>query len=107
MTLTGPVATTVPATTEPATTQPATTQPATTQPATTQPATTQPTTTAASTESEAVPSTSEPVSGGNDDGADTRTGTIMFIASIAAILGIGAFVVFRSRQAKGRVENAD
>jgi hypothetical protein len=56
-----------------------------------------------------VPSTSEPVlvSAGVDDGANSRIGTIMFIASITAILGIGAFVVFRSRQARGRGPNAD
>jgi hypothetical protein len=56
-----------------------------------------------------VPSTSElvPVPAGVDEGANTRIGTIMFIASIAAILGIGAFVVFRSRQARGRAPKAD
>jgi uncharacterized protein YcnI len=108
MTLTGPVATV--STTEPS--EPAATEPtgpessgpaATTEPATTEPATT------VTNESETAPSTSEPtpvpVSG--DGGTDSRTGTIAFIASIAAILGIGAFVVFRSRQARARVENAD
>jgi uncharacterized protein YcnI len=71
--------------------------------------TTESVTTEASTESEAVPSTSDTVavSSGVDEGADSRIGTIMFIASIAAILGIGAFVVFRSRQARGRAPNAD
>ena len=117
MNLTGPVATvssTEPATTQPATAQPATTEPATIQPATTEPATTdasttEPATTEASTEPTAAPSTSEalPVSVGADEAANARTGTIMFIASIAAILGIAAFVVFRSRQARGRVPRAD
>jgi uncharacterized protein YcnI len=109
MTLTGPVAT-VPtteptATTEPATTEPATTEPTATEPETTEPETTEPET----TEPETVPSTSEPVpdSSDVDEGANSRIGTIMFIASIAAILGIGAFVVFRSRQARGRVEDTD
>ena len=102
MTLTGPVAT-VPSTaptTEPATTEPATTQPATTEPATTEPAT---------TEATVVSSTSEPVSvsTGRDEAGDAWTGTIMFIASVAAVLGIGAFVVYRSRQARGRFPDAD
>jgi hypothetical protein len=48
-----------------------------------------------------------PVSAGVDDGDDSSIGTIMFIASMAAIVGIGAFVVFRSRQARGRVPDAD
>jgi len=116
MTLTGPVAavpptapptTTVtdPATTEVATTEPATTEVATTEVATIEAATTEP----ATADTAAAPSTSEPVlvSAGVDDGADSRIGTIMFIASMAAILGIGAFVVFRSRQARGRVPGDD
>ena len=44
--------------------------------------------------------TSEPVSTGVDEAGDPRTGTIMFIVSVAAVLGIGAFVVYRSRQAR-------
>ncbi len=104
MTLTGPVAT-VPST-APATTT--VTEPESS-PATTEPPTTEPATTETSTESNATPSTSEPalVSAGADEGADSRTGTIMFIASVTAILGIGAFVVFRSRQAKGRLRDDD
>lgn len=101
MTLTGPVAT-VPSTEAPVTTA----DPMNTEaPA----ATEAPATTEASIESTVPPSTSEPaaVSGDGDDGPDSRTGTIMFIASITAVLGIGAFVVFRSRQARGRVPNAD
>ena len=91
MTLTGPVAS-VPPTAPPTTpvTEPATTEPAT-------------------TDTAVAPSTSEPVpvSAGVDDGASSRPGTIMFIASVTVILGIGAFVVFRSRQARGRVSNDD
>jgi uncharacterized protein HemX len=92
-------------TTEPESTQPATTEPATTEPATTEPATTE----AATTEPTAVTSTSEPIVVAVDEDAtpDSRTGTIMFIASVAAVLGIGAFVVYRSRQARGRTTNAD
>jgi uncharacterized protein YcnI len=107
MTLTGPVAT-APSTTQPTTepTAPEPSQPAATTEA---PTITEPATTDVSTESTAAPSTSEPVPvpAGVDDGDDSRIGTIMFIASVAAILGIGAFVVFRSRQARGRVPNVD
>jgi uncharacterized protein YcnI len=109
MTLTGPVATapstevTTP-TTEP-TAADASQTTVTAEPA----ATTEPVTTDASADTTAVPSTSEPVPvpAGVDDGDDSSIGTIMFIASMAAIVGIGAFVVFRSRQARGRVPDAD
>ena len=108
MLLTGPVAT-VRSTEAPVTT--AVADPTTTEaPAATEPTITEaPATTEASIESTVASSTSEPVPvpAGADDGADSRIGTIAFIASIAAILGIGAFVVFRSRQARGRVPNAD
>ena len=98
MTLTGPVAT-VPST-APTTSVTEPTEPEPSQPSTTEPST---------TDTVAAPSTSDPVpvSSGVDDGADSRVGTIMFIASMTAILGIGAFVVFRSRQARRRVPNAD
>ena len=59
-----------------------------------------PTTTDASPETSAAPATSEPISTGIDEDGDPRTGTIMFIVSIAAVLGLGAFVVYRSRQAR-------
>ena len=59
-----------------------------------------PTTTDASTETSAASATSEPISTGIDEDGDPRTGTIMFIVSIAAVLGLGAFVVYRSRQAR-------
>lgn len=102
MTLTGPVATvpsTVPPSTEPPSTEPPSTEPA---------PTTEVPVTEAPTESTVVPSSSEPVavSADVDEGANSRTGTIAFIASVAAVLGIGAFVVYRSRQAKGRVPKA-
>jgi hypothetical protein len=113
MTLTGPVTTapsTAPSTTP--TTAPVTepSGPEVTQPPTAEPTvTTESVTTDASTDTSAASSTSEPVpvSAGADDGDDSRIGTIMFIASVVAILGIGAFVVFRSRQARGRVPDTD
>ncbi len=101
MALTGPVAAApiAPAVTDPATTDmPATTGvPATTGP----PAPTEPS--AATT---ATPSTSEAVliSAGIDQAGSSGTGTIVFIVSIAAVLAVGGFVVYRSRQA--RAENA-
>jgi len=93
MTLTGPVVT-VP-TTAPIT---ETTAPEVTVPETTEvPVTTE---VPETTEASVAPSTSEPVSVGIDEDGDPRTGTIMFIVSIAVIAGLGAFVVFRSRQAR-------
>jgi uncharacterized protein YcnI len=112
MTLTGPVATvptTAPATSVTEPTQPETSRPtATTDASTVEAPTTEPAITE-STDAASVSSTSEParLPVSADGGTDSRTGTIAFIASIAAILGIGAFVVFRSRQARGRFPNAD
>ena len=95
MTLTGPVA--VAPTTEPTTTEPpATTEPETTEPTTTEPpATTEPETTEA-----AATTSSVPVSTGVNEAADPRTGTIMFVITIVVVLGLGGFVVYRSRQAR-------
>jgi periplasmic copper chaperone A len=90
MELTGPVAptpTTMPVS-DPTETDTAITDPATT-------STTEP-----SPETTATTGTSEPVviaAAGDDTG---NTGTIMFIASMATVLGLGGFVVFRSRQAR-------
>jgi hypothetical protein len=36
----------------------------------------------------------------DDEGGDSGTGTIVFIASIAAVLGLGAFVAWRARQSR-------
>ncbi len=97
MALTGPVATVPPTSvTEPvgsSVTNPATTDVPT--------ASTEP-----SAEITATPSTSEPVliSTGIDQAGSSETGTIMFIVSIAAVLALGGFVVYRSRQA--RAQNA-
>ncbi len=96
MALTGPVAT-VP-TTVPVT-QPTTTEPPTTTGPT---ATTSPASTELSIVAGDVPGTSEPVPVAAESGeaGNSRTGTIAFILSMAAILGIGGFVVYRSRQAR-------
>jgi periplasmic copper chaperone A len=102
MALTGPVAT-GPSTTPVA--APTETEPATTEPATTE-STTEPSS-SPTTEAGATPGTSEPAvvpAAGDDLG---NSGTIVFIASIAVILGLGGFVVFRSRQARaGTVSDA-
>jgi periplasmic copper chaperone A len=95
MELTGPVApapTTVPVT-EPIETAPVTTD-RTTTPTTEQPPQTGP-----------APGSSEPavIASADEDPSDSdtgTTGTVVFIASIAAVLGIGGFVVLRSRQAR-------
>jgi uncharacterized protein YcnI len=99
MALVGPVATvpTTVAVTEP--TQPATTEPA----ATSQPTVLEsPATTESSSTTAEVPGTSEPVAVSTEsgDGGSSDTGTIAFIVSIAAVLAIGGFVVYRSRQAR-------
>ena len=99
MTLTGPVATTVaPPTTEPATTESSAT---TESPTTTDgPATSEsPATTSAETDT-APPSTEAVIAANDDEGGDSGTGTIVFIASIAAVLGLGAFVAWRARQSR-------
>jgi uncharacterized protein YcnI len=97
--LVGPVATapTTVAVTEPA--QPTTTEPT----ATTEPTVLEsPATTESSSTAGEVPDTSEPVpvSTESGDGGSSNTGTIAFIVSIAAVLAIGVFVVYRSRQAR-------
>ena len=42
----------------------------------------------------------EPVSENVDEEADPNTGTWFFIASVAAVLGLGTFVAFRARSAR-------
>jgi uncharacterized protein YcnI len=95
MALTGPVA--AAPTTEPTTEQTRPTEPVSTD---SQPAA--PTPTGPTSDTTAAPGTSEPVliSAGGDEAGDSRAGTVVFIASIAAVLGIGALVVLRSRQAR-------
>ncbi len=105
MDLFGPIATVV--TTAPSTesTAPESTAPVVTEPETTD----SPSTTEASTETTSSPGTSEPVliSPGVDGSGDSGTGTIIFIVSIAAILAIGGFVVYRSRQARAAMPDDD
>ncbi|HSP29399.1 MAG TPA: hypothetical protein VLN74_12675, partial [Ilumatobacteraceae bacterium] len=105
MELVGPVAsapTTEP--TEPAATDPAATDAAATDPVVTV-APTGPEVAETSPETDAVPGNSEPVliSTGGDETGDSGTGTLVFIVSIAAVLGIGGFVVYRSRQARAGI----
>ena len=94
MVLTGPVAT-VPTTAPP----PEATAPESTD-AVVATTTEAPSTTEAPTETSIAPATSEPIATGIDEDGDPRTGTIMFIVSIAAVVGLGAFVAYRSRQAR-------
>ena len=102
MNLTGPVATVPPGTTVPDSTTPSSTTPATTTPsATTAPATT-PVPTEAPADTTEVPATSDVVvvSEGASDSGGVNSGTIAFIITIAVVLGLGAFVAFRARQAR-------
>ncbi|HYN31629.1 MAG TPA: DUF1775 domain-containing protein, partial [Ilumatobacteraceae bacterium] len=98
MRLTGPVATpTAPA----ATTTPPTTTLAT--PASTAvPATTvdEPTTVAGAAVSTDAPTSTELAVAGIDENGSQDTGTWFFIASVAAVLGLGVFVAFRARSAR-------
>ena len=101
-----PVETTAPVT-EPEPTQPTTTDTATTEPATTDTATTDTATTEPAATDAASPTTSEVVPTGVNEAADPRTGTIMFIVSVAAVLGLGVFVYYRARQARAAAAKAD
>lgn len=94
MRLTGPVAA-APTTAATPTTEPAVTQ-------TTVSVSVDSTSTEPAAQTSSTPASSEPVliSTGGDELGDSGTGTIVFIASIAAVLGLGAFVVYRSRQAR-------
>ncbi len=102
MLLTGPVATVPPVETVPDSTTSSSIAPDVTEPV----ATAAPTATTAPTEPAAVTTdvaaTSEPVviaeSGGQT--GSSGTGTLVFIVSIACVLGLGAFVVFRARQTR-------
>lgn len=98
MELTGPVATAP-------TSEPAATEPEVTGPEVTEPDVTEPEVTGPSPETSTAPGTSEPVliSTGGDETVDSGTGTIVFIASIAAVLGLAGFVVYRSRQARAGI----
>jgi uncharacterized protein YcnI len=97
MLLTGPVA----ATTSPATTTPATTNPTATA-STTPPTTTAEaaTTVAADAARTDAPTSTELAAVGIDENGSQNTGTWFFIASIAAVLGLGAFVALQARSAR-------
>ncbi len=97
MLLTGPVATTTaPATTAPAATTPAATA-STEAPTTTAEAAT---TVAATTAPTDVPTSTDVAIVGIDENGSQDTGTWFFIASIAAVLGLGGFVALRARSAR-------
>lgn len=94
MLLTGPVATmTAP---PPTTKTPATTTPSSTA------STAAPTTTVAGATTATVeaPTSTELAAVGIDENGSQNTGTWFFIASVAAVLGLGVFVAFRARSAR-------
>ena len=93
MLLTGPVATT----TAPATTTPATAPATTAAPTTTSAVATTVEETVASTD---APTSTELVAVGIDENGSQDTGTWFFIASVAAVVGLGVFVAFRARSAR-------
>jgi uncharacterized protein YcnI len=98
MTLTGPVATTVaPETTGPATTEVSSTT-ALTEPTASslRPVASEPPATSV-TVADSAPSSTE-AAADEDEGIDSGAGTIVFIASIAVVLGLGAIVAYRARQ---------
>jgi len=99
MALTGPVA--VAPTTAPVT-EP--TEPAVTEPTTTDVPETTTATTDQSPDTTPTPGTSEPVvvSTGIDKDASPGTGTTGFIVTMAVVIALGGFVVYRARQARAR-----
>jgi uncharacterized protein YcnI len=110
--LTGPVAsTTAPVSTEPAVVPAPPTVPAETE---------APSSTDPGTDAETNPETddtlvataiTEPESSipaaGEDDGSDSDTGTIFFIATVVVVLGLGVFVYFRARSARAGQSPSD
>lgn len=93
--LTGPVATT----TAPPATDPPATGPATSDPSAGAPTTAAPTTAVAPEPTEPSPGTTEPVliAESTDQDADSNTGTVFFIASIAAVAVVAGFATWRAR----------
>jgi len=69
-------------------------------------AVTEPTDAPASPTTEAV-TTTEPALQSVDEDADPNTGTWFFIASVAAVLGLGTFVAFRARSARRARDSAE
>ena len=97
MSLTGPVATTT-TPVAPATTP--TTMPDTTPAATAAVSTAAPATTVAAVPAVDVTTSSEPAAVANDENGSQDTGTWFFVATVAAVLGLGVFVAFRARSAR-------
>ncbi len=112
MNLIGPVVVTTaaaPSTTTPSTTDVATTDASTTDVVTTDVVTTDAETAASSTIAQTTPTSESPSSTlpvVATDGSQ-NTGTWFFIASIAAILGLGAFVALRARSARNARDARD
>jgi uncharacterized protein YcnI len=97
MLLTGPVATT----TAPVATSTAPTATTTPTPATTAAASTAaPTTTVAAVPAADAPTSTELATVETDENGSQNTGTWFFVASVAAVLGLGVFVAFRARSAR-------
>ena len=76
-------------------------------PPTTTPASTTPSTTASTTVARTdAPTSTEMAAVGIDENGSQNTGTWFFIASVAAVLGLGVFVAFRARSARKTNEAA-
>jgi len=100
MALTGPVA--VATATEPAAES---TEPAATEPTTTDAPETMMVATGPSPDTTATPGTIEPVvaSTGIDKDASPGTGTVGFIVTMAVVIALSGFVVYRARRARARI----
>jgi len=104
MALTGPVAAAPAAAPATDPTEPDPTEPAVTEPTTTDAPETTTATTDQTPDIAATPGTSEPVavSTGIDKDASPGTGTTGFIVTMAVVIALGGFVVYRARQARAR-----
>jgi uncharacterized protein YcnI len=100
MMLIGPVATLPPEVTVPDSSVPASSVPGVTEPVATDAVV--PTSTEASADTTDVPSTSAPelISANTDRTGSSGTGTIIFIVTMASVVGLGAFVAYRARQTR-------
>jgi hypothetical protein len=100
MTLTGPVATLPPEVTVPDSAIPSSSVPGVTEPVATDAVA--PTSTEALADTTDVPSTSAPelIAANTDRTGSSGTGTIIFIVTMATVVGLGAFVAYRARQTR-------